>query len=159
MDKIVYDFQIEGAMLMLRLYSKGCEYTIRGLMYCVPRRNRRHITIKDVCRKAGIPEAFTRKMFQSLVKKGIVHAVPGPRGGYRLGRPAGKISILDIILAVDGEAAMDTCLMGLLRCSDRNACALHTTWKKAKRNLLPALRAKTLSDLFNTLDSQGSERR
>jgi Rrf2 family protein len=158
-DKIVYNFYFEGGTLMLRLYSKGCEYAIRGLIHCAPRRNRSNITIKDVCRKAGIPEAFTRKMFQSLVKKGIVLAVPGPRGGYRLGRPAREINILDIIRAVDGEAALDTCLMGLRRCNDRNACALHTTWKKAKRNLWPALKARTLSDLYNTVNSQHNERR
>lgn len=132
---------------MFRLYSKGCEYTIRALMHLLPQQEDRYVGAKEICRRARIPEPFTRKMFQALVQKGLLRAVPGPRGGYQLACPPEKISVLRVIRAVEGEDAFDTCILGLPTCNNRNACPLHVTWSRAKRSLLPDLTATTLRDL------------
>jgi Rrf2 family protein len=50
-----------------------------------------------------VPPAYLAKHLQALSRHGVVESVPGPRGGYRLARPAGEISMLDVVLAVDGE--------------------------------------------------------
>lgn len=132
---------------MFRLYSKGCEYTIRALVHLAGRDGSRSVAVREVCQSAGLPESFTRKMFQCLVRKGVLRAVPGPGGGYRLRQSPDRVSILSIIKAVDGAQALEKCVMGLPRCHDRHPCALHTTWVQAKRNLASGLKAKTLQDL------------
>lgn len=50
----------------------------------------------------GVPPAYLAKHLQSLVRAGVCASVPGPRGGFRLARPASEISLLDVTLAVDG---------------------------------------------------------
>jgi len=86
-------------------------------------------------------------MFQTLVQKGFLRAVPGPRGGYQLARSPDQITILSVIEAIDGSEMFTTCILGLTVCSDRRPCGLHQTWARAKRKLLPELRATTLLDL------------
>ena len=67
---------------MFRLYSKGCEYAIRAMLHMVPGEEPQWFQAKMVCKKAGIPESFTRKIFQALVGGGFLNASRGPGGGY-----------------------------------------------------------------------------
>lgn len=136
---------------MFHLYSKGCEYVLRALVEASLAGGKGPFLARDVCRRAGVPEAFTRKMLQRLKEKGILRAAPGPGGGYGFRRPLEKLSVLEIVEAVDGAGAYDGCVLGLKRCSDKSPCALHETWLKAKKSLLPGLGSKTLEDLVRTV--------
>ncbi len=57
----------------------------------------------------GVSTSYLLKHLQALSAAGIVHTVPGPRGGYRLARPPGDISLLDIVLAVEGPEPAFRC--------------------------------------------------
>lgn len=56
-----------------------------------------------------LPAAYLAKSLQALAGAGIVASVPGRRGGYRLGRPASEITLLDVILAVEGDEPLFRC--------------------------------------------------
>src|SRR4051794_2252565 len=56
-----------------------------------------------------LPSPYLAKALQQLAGAGIVSAVPGRRGGYRLARPAEQITLLDIVNAVDGDAPAFRC--------------------------------------------------
>lgn len=134
---------------MFRLYSKGCEYAIRALMYAVQDGAANRFSAAEVCRKADIPEYFTRKIFQALVQGGFLEASRGPGGGYVLTRPPEQISMLDVIHAVDGEETFDHCIMGLRECSDAGGCPMHPLWSEAKQSMLKQLAETTLQDVVN----------
>lgn len=51
----------------------------------------------------GVPPAYLAKHLQAAAAAGIVASLAGPRGGYRLARPAEEISVLDVVLAVEGD--------------------------------------------------------
>ncbi|MBI4227300.1 MAG: Rrf2 family transcriptional regulator [Candidatus Omnitrophica bacterium] len=136
---------------MFRLYSKGCEYAIRALLHSAPIAGRAHFTARHVCRKARLPESFTRKTLQDLVQKGFLRAVTGPGGGYALTRAPKAISILSIIQAVDGPEVYGSCVMGLPQCDDRFSCPMHATWKGVRTHLKRALASKTLQDFIDTI--------
>jgi len=57
----------------------------------------------------GVSTSYLLKHLQSLSGAGILDTVPGPKGGYRLARPAQKITLLDIVLAVEGPAPAFRC--------------------------------------------------
>jgi Rrf2 family protein len=57
-----------------------------------------HLTAKA----EGIPEKYLLKILLPLVKAGVLLSAKGPTGGYRLAKPPAKISLLEIIEAVDG---------------------------------------------------------
>src|SRR5690242_10024706 len=56
-----------------------------------------------------LPPAYLAKHLQALSRAGIVESVPGPRGGYRLARPAETITVLEVVEAIDGEEAAFRC--------------------------------------------------
>jgi Rrf2 family protein len=139
---------------MFRLYSKGCEYAIRALTLLPSPDEGVRFQTKEICERAGIPESFTRKVFQALVQAGFLEASRGPGGGYALCQPPSEISLLSIIKVVDGEDTFAGCVMGLPKCDSLKPCPLHATWALAKGRLLAQLEAKTLQDLINTVRSR-----
>ena len=56
-----------------------------------------------------LPAAYLSKQLQALVKAGVLVATTGPRGGFRLARPASAITLLQIIEAVDGTSSPYEC--------------------------------------------------
>jgi Rrf2 family protein len=57
----------------------------------------------------GVSASYLLKHLQALANAGILQSVPGPRGGYRLARPPGSISLLDIVLAIEGTGPAFRC--------------------------------------------------
>lgn len=68
----------------------------------------------------GVPAPYLAKQLQALSAAGIVETVPGPRGGYRLARPATELTVLDVVVAVEGEDPAFTCTE--IRCNGPAAC-------------------------------------
>ncbi len=56
-----------------------------------------------------LPGPYLAKSLQALAAAGIVASVSGRRGGYRLGRTADEITLLDVVLAVEGERELFRC--------------------------------------------------
>lgn len=139
-----------GIIDMIKLYSKGCEYAIRALMHIEDGEGSQRFQAKDVCEKAKIPEAFTRKVFQALVQGGFLKALRGPGGGYVLTKKPEDITLLEIINAVDGITNYNNCVMGLEECNLENPCPLHDLWATTKAQLVERLESKTLRHLLDT---------
>jgi Rrf2 family protein len=56
-----------------------------------------------------VPPAYLAKQLQTLVRAGVLAASTGPRGGFRLGRPAEEITLLQVVEAVDGSSRFYQC--------------------------------------------------
>ena len=57
----------------------------------------------------GVSTSYLLKHLQALAGAGILLSVPGPRGGYRLAREPEHISLLDIVIAVEGAEPAFRC--------------------------------------------------
>ena len=133
---------------MLKIYSKKCEYAIRVLSDISYESLKKGFSLRLACRRANIPEWSARKTFQALVRNGILIAKPGPGGGYRFRVSPDRVSILKLILAVDGENAFESCVLGYAACGSHNPCALHEIWKKAKTTLVSELGSSSLARIM-----------
>ena len=104
----------------------------------------------------GVAPAYLAKHMQATTAAGITDSVSGPKGGYRLARPAAEITVLDIVLAVDGDETAFRCSEIRQRgpsVSDepdayRRACHIARTMWRAEDAWRESLRATTVADLF-----------
>lgn len=64
-----------------------------------------------------------------------------------MARPPAQITVLDIILAVDGDRALKDCVLGLKGCSDRNPCPLHPQWAIERKRIRSMFERTTLEHL------------
>jgi Rrf2 family protein len=57
----------------------------------------------------GVPPAYLAKHLQAATAAGITESIPGPRGGYRLAKPPAEITLLEVVLAADGDDTAFRC--------------------------------------------------
>src|SRR5438105_14710278 len=82
--------------------TRTSTYALQALAYMAAQKKTGPIASYIVARERGIPEKFLLKLLKPLVSTRVLISLKGPNGGYRLGRPADQISMLEVIEAVDG---------------------------------------------------------
>ena len=82
--------------------NRGVEYGIEGLLYLARNGKGRITLLREVSRATAIPETFLSKIFQRLVRSGLICSRRGFRGGFHLARPASQITLRDVIEALQG---------------------------------------------------------
>ncbi len=82
--------------------TRASSYAIHAVVHMAEHGDNRPMASQTAAQARGIPERFLLKVLRPLVNRGILLSVKGPNGGYRLARPAGKISLLEVVEAVDG---------------------------------------------------------
>jgi len=83
----------------------------------------RLITTHEIAQTLKVSEAHLSKVLQRLSRAGIVRPIRGPRGGFMLARPAGKITRHEVYEAIEGPLPPTNCLLGTPIC-DGTSCIL-----------------------------------
>ena len=71
-----------------------------AVLYIACRGGAEAVSLKDICRAAGVTERYLEQDMQRLVRSGILKGFRGPKGGYLLARERRKISLHDICRSV-----------------------------------------------------------
>ena len=131
---------------MMELTRKG-EYAIRGIVFLAKQPAGKVILVSDVAEATGVSHTFLAKIFQSFAKLGLVNSFRGTGGGFVLGRPASKITLRQVVEAVEGPIMPNRCLSGEGLCSREAECMVHPVWRKIQGEVSAILDAVTLEDL------------
>jgi Rrf2 family transcriptional regulator, iron-sulfur cluster assembly transcription factor len=131
---------------MMELTRKG-EYAIRGIVYLARQPKGKVALISEIAEAAEVPQTFLAKIFQNFAKIGLVNSYRGTRGGFVLGRPASKITLREVVEAVDGPILPNRCLMDSEGCERSGACVAHDVWRKVKEQVVGILDGVTIEDL------------
>ena len=129
------------------LYSKPCAYAIRAMAHVANLTGEVPAGGKEIAEAEGIPAPVLRKILQELVRMGLLDSRRGPGGGFRLARPAKRITLRDVVAAIDGLDQFQECAVGLERCSDDQPCPLHDNWKGLKNQFQAYLERTTLGEM------------
>ena len=136
--------------------SRETDYAVRCLLH-MARRPGGIFTVRKISGPRGIPPMFLAKILQKLGKAGITSSVRGSRGGFRLSRSPGEITLLSVFEAVEGPLAPNECLVEGSRCSQAGRCAVHPVWKELRETLAKSLGKVTLRQLAKREDDVGQE--
>jgi Rrf2 family protein len=110
----------------------------------------------------GVSQSYLLKHLQALSRAGIVETVPGPKGGYRLARPPQRISLLDIVLAVEGPKPAFRCTEIRQRGPSplparffTKPCGINAAMLRAERAWRDELKRVSIADLVSDLGAAG----
>ena len=81
--------------------TRACEYGFQGLIALARHPHGEVVMLEALAADAGVPFSFLGKIFQSLVKSGLVRSVRGSGGGFSFSRDLSQINLLEIVEAID----------------------------------------------------------
>ena len=130
---------------MLRL-RKLTDYGTVAMAYIALEADRTHAAA-ELAAAIGVPVPTASKILKMLARGELLRSVRGAMGGYTLSRPAGEISITEVINAMEGPIGVTECsaLAGL--CVLEGSCSIRTNWQRINRVICDALDQMTLADL------------
>jgi Rrf2 family protein len=134
--------------------SDGVEWSAHSCVLLAFLPPDRALTAARLAEYHGVPAAYLAKHLQSLARAGLVETTKGPRGGYRLARPATEITMLDVVEAIEGDEPA-------FRCSEirrrgpaavpareyRAKCGIHAAMNRADDAWRRELRNTTIAEL------------
>lgn len=130
---------------MLKL-SKLSDYAT-VLMTAIARDPQQTHTGLGLAERTHIPTATTAKLLKTLAKGGLLESLRGSRGGYRLARSAERITIADIIHALEGPIAVTACASHGGACNIETNCATRANWRLINHAIREALEAVSLAQM------------
>lgn len=137
----------------MRLTTKG-RFAVTAMVDLAMRSGPNPVTLASISERQKISLSYLEQLFGKLRRHNIVESVRGPGGGYYLARQSAKISIADIVVAVD-EALDATSCGGMGNCHDDKQCVTHDLWMGLNETLYRYMAEVSLQQV---VDSQSKTR-
>lgn len=129
----------------MRLTTKG-RFAVTAMLDLALRHQHGPVTLAGIGQRQGISLSYLEQLFGKLRRHALVESVRGPGGGYYLARPGDKISVAEIIVAVDEPLDATQCA-GRENCREDKRCMTHDLWATLSEKLYEHLSSVTLQDL------------
>jgi Rrf2 family iron-sulfur cluster assembly transcriptional regulator len=130
----------------VRLTTKG-RYAVTAMLDLAYHSEKKPVTLTDIAKRQDISLSYLEQLFARLRRYGMVEGVRGPGGGYQLSRKADRISIAQIIAAVD-ETIDSTRCGGKANCQREQPCLTHDLWMGLSDQIRQYLDSISLHDVL-----------
>jgi Rrf2 family iron-sulfur cluster assembly transcriptional regulator len=134
------------------MLSSSCKYGIRAVTYIATKsKNNGKIGIKKISEDLNLPTPFLAKILQQLAKQKILSSSKGPHGGFSLLKNPKNITLLDIVIAIDGSDTFDNSIIHNRSCTsvdeEKLLCPIHKDYTRIRTGLVKLFSKKTIYSL------------
>ena len=139
----------------MMISTKG-RYALRFLIDVAEHQAQGYVPLRDTARRQDISEKYLEIIVKTLVQSGLLTALRGKGGGYRLNRPPERYGIREILAVTDGPLAPVACLDSHEnRCPRAGRCATLPMWQELDEIIDRYLEGVTLRDLMEQAKDGG----
>lgn len=132
--------------MKIELTKRG-DYAVRAMLALAAGRDAGRLTGREIGERTGIPASFLPQVMADLSRAGLVTPTVGRIGGYRLGRSAARISLLEVIETIEGDSRRTTCVLRNGPCGVDGRCAAHEAFSAAQDALRDSLSETSLASV------------
>lgn len=125
--------------------TKG-RFAVTAMIDLAMRQDDGPVTLAGISERQRISLSYLEQLFGKLRRHKLVGSVRGPGGGYCLARPMEKVSVADIIIAVDEPLDATQC-GGKENCHEDKRCMTHDLWANLNARMFEYLNSVMLADL------------
>jgi FeS assembly SUF system regulator len=105
-------------------------------------------TARDVARWSGIPRPMVSKILKTLARGGMLASHRGVKGGYSLAVHPDRITVGDVLRAMEGPVAMTECSARPGACDQEPVCLVRTNWQRLNVAVRQALERIPLQQMI-----------
>lgn len=140
----------------MKISTRG-RYGLRAMLDLSVNEKSGAIPLREISERQDISEQYLEQLFANLRKAGLVKSVRGAHGGYLLNELPDKITVKDIITALEGPIAPVDCVLEDDDCNKKKDCVTHKLWIKIKNNIDELMDSVTLADLKDEYNENQGE--
>ncbi len=129
------------------LITRETDYAVRTVLY-LAREGDRIANVTEVAHAMHIPKSFLAKILQRLTKSNILVSSRGVKGGFRLAKKPSEISLLDIMMSIQGKTTINLCVIDSKKCRLSATCSVHPVWVDIRKEVEKRLQKHTIDALI-----------
>ncbi len=127
--------------------TRATDYAVRVMVHLATLPEGTRLPVPELARAGGAPESFVSKVLQQLVRCGMVTSLRGMGGGFQLAVHPEKVTLLELVEAVEGPLQINLCLPGKETCDRKSWCGAHPIWSEAQAALKAVLASASIAQL------------
>ncbi|MHC1694876.1 MAG: Rrf2 family transcriptional regulator [Eubacteriales bacterium] len=140
----------------MRISAKG-RYALASVLSMAQQGAGEYITVISISEKLGISKIYLEQIFSLLKRSGIVNSVKGAQGGYQLSRLPERITVLDILSAVETSLLEKTEETVASTAPDIERAMRLSVFEVLDKKIRDTLGSVTLSDLVYEAEKSKKE--
>lgn len=125
--------------------TRETDYAMRIMLLLTCRKE--HVEAKRIAEECDIPYRFALKILRKLVQAGLAKSYRGMNGGYTISEKK-EITLLDVVEAIDGIMAINTCMENPDSCKESARCKIRRSLAEAQTVFADKLRSVSFLDLM-----------
>ena len=131
---------------MMRLSTKG-RYGTRLMLHLALYYDKGHVLLKDIAKSQEISGGYLEHLLPSLKAAGLIKSWRGAHGGYRLAKAPSRITLREIVQALEGSLSPVECVDTPSVCQRVHSCVTRDVWERLGEKISNILESVTLKDL------------
>ncbi len=129
------------------MFTQTAEYALRAIVSLADSSGGQPLTTQQIANLTQVPLNYLSKIMQALGRGGLVESQRGKHGGFTLAKPANRLTILDVLNAVDPLPRIRSCPLHL-KTHSRQLCPLHRRLDDAIGSVERAFAETAIADLL-----------
>jgi len=147
----------------MRMSTRG-RFGLRALLHLAVCETNAPVSVSSLAETMGVSSDYLMQLFVKLRRAGLIKSIRGPRGGFRLAKKPGEISVGDVVRAVEGPIAVTPCLehkgsRGRRQvkppCAKQVGCVARVMWEQLTEQITKLLDAANLQDVVTEARRRG----
>lgn len=139
--------------------SEGVEWALHSCLNLAWAGTEQAVTAAKLAAYYELPAAYLNKQLQALARAGIVSSISGPRGGFRLARRPEDISLMDVVVAIEGPEPAFRCNKIMHQGPSAEStdgsdesCVINSVMRSAELQWRRQLASQTLADIVRAVE-------
>ena len=141
----------------MNILRRNTDYALRMMSNLADHYEQGAVSVKVLAKQEAVSYQFGCKILQKLHAAHLVESVMGAKGGYRLCRQPGQITMLDVIRAMQGAVTVNRCTNGGDCCPWQANCAVSSKLTSLQQQVDKFLAGVTLLDLLQDRSGTSNE--
>ncbi len=126
---------------------RNTDYAARLMVHLVKHYGSGPVSTRTAAAEEHVPYQLACKLMQKLNNAKLVTSCMGPKGGFVLAAEPSKISLLEIVEAIQGPISMNRCVLSENTCSRKTVCTVREKLANIQKNITEGLAEITLDKL------------
>lgn len=118
------------------------------IMFELAKKPKQVTPVTSIAKRMQVSSIYLIQIAQSLFKAGLIKSQEGARGGYYLAKPAGQISVLQILEALEGKIEVNCAVNQAHKCPNISGCQIRSIWGEILPDIKIVLKKRSLASLL-----------